>query len=185
MARLSYTTICSLDGYMADEHGDFSWSRPDEDVHQFINDLERPIGTQLVGRRMYEIMRVWEHPEEFGDEPVILDYAAIWQASEKIVYSSTLTEVTTARTRIVREFDSDEVRRRKATADNPISISGPTLAAHALRAGLVDDLHMFIVPWVIGGGLPVLPDGLRLALELRDEHRFGNGTVYLRYAVRD
>lgn len=183
MARLCYTAISSLDGYMADEDGNFGWSEPDEEVHRFINDLERPVGTYLLGRRMYEVMRVWDDPEELGDEPVILDYAAVWQAAEKVVYSTSLEAVTTARTRLVRQFDVADVRRIKEAADAPVSIGGPTLAAQALRGGLVDDVQLVVVPWIVGGGLRALPDGLRQQLELAAERRFANGTVYLHYRV--
>jgi dihydrofolate reductase len=182
MAQLIYAAITSLDGYVADEDGKFDWSAPDEEVHAFVNDLERPVGTHLYGRRMYDVMAVWEHPETFaGDEAVMLDFAAIWQAADKIVYSKTLEAVSSTRTRIEREFDVDAVRQMKATADRDITIGGPTLAAHALEAGLVDVCHLFVTPVVVGGGTHWLPDGLRLKLELLDEHRFTNGVVHLHY----
>jgi dihydrofolate reductase len=185
MTPLVYTSICSLDGFMADESGDFSWSQPDEEIHQFINDLEREVGTSLLGRRLYEVMKVWETTEVFEDDsPILLDFARVWQDQDKIVYSRTLDAVSTTRTRLVREFDADDVRELKEQASAPISIGGPTLAQHALRAGIVDEVRLFLVPHVIGAGLAVLPPGFRVQLELQDERRFGNGTVYLRYAVR-
>jgi dihydrofolate reductase len=154
-------------------------------VHAFVNDLERPIGTYLYGRRMYDTMHVWEHPESFaGDSAVGRDYAAIWQAAEKVVYSSTLDAVSTARTRIERTFDLDAVRELKASAERDISVGGPALAAQALQGGLVDELHLFVNPIVIGGGKPALPDGVLLHLELLDERRFDHGVVHLHYRTR-
>lgn len=182
MAKLIYTTIESLDGYVADEHGKFDWAMPDEEVHAFVNDLERPIGTHLYGRRLYEVMIGWETMHTLPDQtPVALDFAAIWQAAEKIVYSRTLETVSSARTRIEREFDPEAVRRIKAEADRDIAIGGATLAGEAIRAGLVDELHVIASPIVVGGGTPSLPDGVRWELELLDERRFANGVVYLRY----
>jgi dihydrofolate reductase len=172
---LSYTAITSLDGYTADEDGRFDWSAPDEEVHAFVNDLERPIGTYLLGRRMYEVLAVWETMDD--DEPVIRDYAQIWRAADKVVYSRTLDDVSSERTRIEREFDPEAVRR----IEGDVSIGGGELAAHAIRAGLVDELRLFVSPVVVGGGNPALPDGVRWKLELVDERRFGNGVVYLRY----
>lgn len=186
MAKLIYSAIGSLDGFTADEHGDFQWSAPDLEVHSFVNDLERPIGTYLLGRRMYEVMTVWESLDNFVDAgPVEADYAAIWQSAEKIVYSTTLTAASTAKTRIERSFDANTVRALKEKATSNISVGGPELAAHALRAGLVDELQVFVVPAVIGRGKHALPDDVRLDLELLDERRFGNGTVYLHYRIRD
>jgi dihydrofolate reductase len=182
VARLIYSTIASLDGYVADASGSFDWAAPDDEVHAFVNDLERPIGSYLYGRRMYEVMAVWEHADAFADQrPVMQDYAQIWQAAEKIVYSRTLQAPQTARTRIERTFDPDAVRRLKADSARDISIGGPGIAAHALAAGLVDELHLLLVPAVVGGGTPSLPDDVSLRFELLDERRFGNGTVHLHY----
>ncbi len=184
MAKLICTAITSLDGYVADEAGSFDWSVPDEEVHAFINDLERPIGTYLYGRRLYEVMVAWETIDTGPDqEPVMRDFAAVWRAAEKVVYSRTLETVTSARTRIERVFDPDKVRRMKATAGRDITVGGPELAAQALEAGLVDECQVFVSPMVVGGGKQFLPDGLRIKLELLDERRFGNGVVYLRYGV--
>jgi dihydrofolate reductase len=184
MAKLIYSTIGSLDGYVADETGNFEWAAPDAEVHAFVNDLERPIGTYLFGRKMYETMVYWENPPVDDDtSPIERDYTAIWQAAEKIVYSTTLGAPTSARTRIERSFDPAAVRRMKAEAESDISIGGPHLAAQAFRAGLIDELQVFVTPFVIGGGNAALPDGLRRPLELLDERRFGNGTVYLKYRV--
>lgn len=185
MGRLIYSTIASLDGYVADEEGRFDWAAPDEEVHTFVNDWERPIGTYLFGRRMYEVMRVWESPDMRSAEQSapVRDYAQIWRSADKIVYSSTLESVSTRDTRLERTFDPDAVRRLKASAERDLTIGGPTLAAHALRAGLVDECHLFLTPVVVGGGTAALPDGLFLPLELLDERRFGSGVVYLRYRV--
>ena len=185
MSHLVYTSICSLDGYAADVHGDFSWSQPDEEVHRFVNDRERGIGTYLLGRRLYEVMKVWEEPDFAEGEEILLDYAAVWQAADKVVYSSSLEAVSTPRTRLERTFDADEVRALVQSADAPVSVGGPTLAEHALRAGLVDELQLYVVPWVIGGGLAVLPDGFRVQLDLQEEHRFESGVLFLRYTVRN
>jgi dihydrofolate reductase len=182
VAKLIYLTIASLDGYVADEDGKFDWAVPDEEVHAFVNDLARPIGTELYGRRLYEVMIGWETMHTLPDQtPETLDFAAIWQAAEKVVYSRTLETVSTARTRIEREFDPEAIRQMKAEADRDISIGGATLAAEAIRAGLVDELHVIANPIVVGGGLPSLPAGVRWELELLDERRFANGAVYLRY----
>jgi len=174
---LTYTAIASLDGYVNDADGRFDWSAPDEEVHAFVNDLERPIGTHLYGRRLYEVMAVWETLDD--DAPVMRDYAQIWRAADKIVYSRTLDAVSSERTRVEREFDPEAVRRMKAEGD--FGIGGAELAAHAIRAGLVDELRLFVSPVVVGGGTPALPDRVRWELELVDERRFGNGVVYLRY----
>jgi dihydrofolate reductase len=184
MADLIYSTIASLDGYTADEHGNFGWAAPDAEVHQFVNDLERSIGTYLYGRRMYETMAVWATPEVFADQsPVTLDFSQIWQQADKIVYSRTLESASTARTRIERDFDPEAIRRLKAAAESDISVGGPSLAAHAIRAGLVDVYQLFVAPVVVGGGTRALPSGVRLALELADERRFASGFVYLAYRV--
>ncbi len=185
MAKLIYTAITSLDGYVADEAGNFDWSAPDEEVHTFVNDLERPAGTYLYGRRIYEVMLYWETAHTVaGQPPFIQDYAAIWQAADKIVYSKTLETVSSARTRIERDFDPKAVRQMKASAGRGISVGGPDLAAQALRAGLVDECHLFVSPVVVGGGKRVLPNNVRLKLELLDERRFSNGAVHLHYRTR-
>ena len=185
MAKLIYSAITSLDGYVADEDGTFDWSEPDEEVHAFANDLERPIGSHLYGRRLYEVMVAWESPELLAHEqPVIRDYARIWQAADKIVYSKTLESVSSERTRIEREFDPDAIRQLKASAGRDITVGGPELAAEAFAAGLVDELHLFLTPIVVGGGKQGLPDGVRVELELLGEHRFGNGVVHLHYRTR-
>jgi dihydrofolate reductase len=181
MARLIYSVITSLDGYVADEHGNFDWAVPDEEVHAFVNDLERPIGSYLYGRRMYEVMVAWETLSDRS--PVMLDFAQIWRAADKIVYSTTLETASSARTRIERAFDPEAVRQMKAAAERDITVGGPNLAAQALAAGLVDECHLFISPIVVGGGTRSLPDGVRVPLELLDERRFGNGVVHLRYRV--
>jgi dihydrofolate reductase len=182
MARLIYMAITSLDGYVADPTGNFDWAEPDEEVHAFVNDLERPIGTYLYGRRMYEVLVAWESDDIVVDQPpYIHDFASIWRAADKIVYSKSLESVSSARTRIERTFDPDAVRQMKASADRDLSVGGPDLAAQALRAGLVDEIQLFLSPIVVGSGNPALPDGVRLELELLDERRFGNGVVHLRY----
>ena len=185
MAKLIYSTIASLDGYIADEDGNFDWAEPDEEVHRFVNDLQRPLGTYLMGRRMYEVMRYWETADTVaGQSDYMLDFAEIWQAADKVVYSRTLETPSTARTRIERDFDPQAVRQLKESAAADLSVGGPDLAAQALRAGLVDESHLFLSPVVVGGGNRAFPDGLRLGLELLEERRFGNGTVYLRYHTR-
>jgi len=182
VAKLIYMAIASLDGYVTDEDGNFDWAQPDEAVHAFVNDLERPIGTHLYGRRLYEVMAGWETMHTLPDQtPETLDFAAIWQAAEKIVYSRTLQTVSSARTRIEREFDPEAIRQLKAEADRDISIGGATLAGEAIRAGLVDELHLLVNPIVVGGGTPSLPGDVRWTLELLDERRFANGVVHLRY----
>ena len=184
MAKLIYFAIASLDGYVADEDGGFGWGRPDEEVHAFVNELERRIGTYLYGRRMYEVLVAWETPDAPAfQEPVLQDYAAIWQATEKIVYSTTLESVSSARTRIERTFDPEAVRELKAGAERDLTVSGPNLAAQALGAGLVDELHLILAPVVVGGGSRAFPDDVPVELELLDERRFGNGMVYLRYGI--
>ena len=180
MAKLIYSAITSLDGYVADEDGSFDWAVPDEEVHTFINDLERPIGTYLYGRRLYEVMVGWETVPA-DQRPVMQDFAEIWQAADKVVYSRTLAAVSSARTRIEREFDPEAVRQMTATAGRDITVGGPDLAAQAIKAGLVDECHLFVTPIMLGGGKQSLPDSVRVKLKLLDEHRFGNGVVYLRY----
>jgi dihydrofolate reductase len=181
LARLSYTAITSLDGYVADATGSWDWSVPDEEVHTFVNDLERPIGIHLYGRRLYEVLQAWETMDD--PAPAMRDYATLWRAAEKIVFSRTLEEVSSARTRIEREFAPEAVRALKDAADTDLGIGGPHLAAEALRAGLVDEVGLLVSPVVVGGGNPALPDDLRIDLELLDQRRFGNGVVYLRYRV--
>ncbi len=182
MAKLIYSAITSLDGYVADEDGNFGWAEPDEEVHTFINDLARPVGTYLYGRRMYEVMVGWETDPKLAEQsPVMRDFAELWQAADKIVYSTTLETASTARTRIERDFAPSAVRRMKAAAGRDITVGGPELAAHAVRAGLVDQCHLFLTPIIVGGGKQSLPDDVRLKLELLDERRFAGGVVYLHY----
>jgi dihydrofolate reductase len=182
MARLIYSAIASLDGYVADQNGNFDWAAPDDEVHAFVNDLERPIGTYLYGRRMYEVMAGWENADAFaGESPLMRDFADIWQAADKIVYSTTLDTVSSDKTRIEQDFDPEAIRQMKARAAADISVGGPGLAGQALEAGLVDELHLFLTPVLVGGGKQSLPDNVRLQLELLDEHRFGNGVVHLHY----
>jgi dihydrofolate reductase len=184
MAKLIYTALMSLDGYIADEDGSFDWAEPDEEVHRFVHDLERSVGTYLLGRRMYDVMVYWE-TVPLEDEPAyIQDFAEIWRASDKVVYSRTLEAPSTGRTRIEREFDPDAVREMKATLDHDLEVAGPGLAQHAIRAGLVDEWHFTLAPVVVGGGTAVFPDGIRIDLELVDERRFGNGMVYVRYRTK-
>jgi dihydrofolate reductase len=185
MAKLIYTAISSLDGYVADAEGNFDWSVPDEEVHRFVNDLERPIGTYLLGRRMYEVMRYWDSASTDNDEPSAgQEYAKIWQSTDKIVYSKSLDRVSAGKTRIEREFQPEAIKHLKATATRDVSVGGPTLAAQALKLGLVDECHLFLSPVVVGGGNPALPDNVRLGVELLDERRFGNGVVHLHYRVK-
>jgi dihydrofolate reductase len=183
MARLIYSAIASLDGYIADEQGGFDWSAPDDEVHAFANDLLRPVGTQLYGRRMYEVMRAWETMAAGPDEPVIADFARLWRESDKVVYSRTLTAVSTARTRLARDFDAAAIGHLKATAPRDLSVGGAGLAAHAFAAGLVDDIHLLLSPIIVGGGTAALPAGVRAGLELASQRRFGNGVVHLHYRV--
>ncbi|GAB3605088.1 dihydrofolate reductase family protein [Conyzicola nivalis] len=181
MGKLIYTGITSLDGYIADEAGNFDWSVPDEEVHAFVNDLERPIGTHLYGRRLYEVMRVWQTMPVEGSPAEIADYAQIWRAADKIVYSNSLAEVSTPKTRLERGFDPADIRALKQSEERDLSIGGPGLAASAIEAGLVDEFAVFVSPVVVGGGTRYLPDRAKLGLELVDERRFGNGVVYLSY----
>ncbi len=182
MAKLIYSAIASLDGYVADDEGNFDWAAPDEEVHAFVNDLERTVGTYLYGRRIYDVMVYWETAHTLADQPAVIRHSAeIWQAADKIVYSRTLEKVSSARTRIERDFGPEAVRQLKARAGRDISVGGPDLAGQAIEAGLVDELHLFVVPAVVGGGNRWLSDNVRLKLELLDERRFGNGTVHLHY----
>jgi dihydrofolate reductase len=185
MPKLIYSMLTSLDGSVEDEHGGFGWSAPDEEVHFFINELESSVGTYLYERRMYETMVYWETAHTVRDQPqFVLDWARQWQAAEKIVYSRALAEPRSARTRIEREFDPGAVRRLKADAKHDITVNGPELAAHAIRAGLVDEFQMFVYPVIVGGGKRFFPDGVRLDLELVEERWFREGVVVLRYVVR-
>ena len=185
MARLIYSTIASLDGYVADETGNFDWAAPDDEVHAFLNDLTRPVGTFLLGRKMYEVLLPWETPETFADQSeVIRDFAGIWRAADKVVYSRTLEAPASARTRIERDFNPDAVRQMKASAGADLSIGGPELAAEAITAGLIDEWQLYLTPVVVGGGTRALPDGVRVDLELLEERRFAGGVVLLRYRAR-
>jgi dihydrofolate reductase len=184
VAKLIYSAITSLDGYVADKDGNFEWAAPDEELHSFVNDQERPIGTYLYGRRMYEVMAFWETAHTLADQPrFIEDYARIWQAADKVVYSRTLPSVSTEKTKLVREFDPEEVSRMKALARSDLSVGGPDLAGQAIRWGLVDEIHLFLNPVVVGGGNRALPDDVRVDLELIDDHRFGSGVVHLHYRI--
>ena len=185
MAKLIYSAIGSLDGYVEDASGAFEWAAPDEEVHAFVNELERPIETYLYGRRMYETMVFWETADPDGDRPAVAgEFAAIWQAAEKIVYSRTLEAVSSARTRIERELDADAVERMKQSSGSDISIGGAELAGQAIAMGLVDELQLLLVPVVVGGGKRALPDDVRAPLELLDERRFESGVVFLHYRIR-
>lgn len=184
MGRLIYSAMGSLDGYLADEQGTFQWAAPDEEVFAFLNDAERAVGTHLYGRRMYEVMVYWETAPTGADQPPVLrDWATIWQGLDKVVYSRTLDKVSTTRTRLEREFDPAAVAELKASSARDLSIGGAALAAHAIRAGLVDELQLYLAPIIVGGGTRLLPDHARLGLRLEDERRFNGGTVYLRYGV--
>jgi dihydrofolate reductase len=184
MARLLYVAITSLDGYVAGEHGEFDWSAPDHEVHAFVNDLQREIGTLLLGRRMYDVLQVWETMGTPDAEPVVRDFARSWLAADKIVYSRSLDAAATARTRIERRFDPEAIRQMKAAAIRDLGVGGADLAGQALRAGLVDDVHLVVNPVLVGGGTRALPDGVRADLALVDEHRFDSGVVHLHYRIR-
>jgi dihydrofolate reductase len=181
MAKLIYSTLMSLDGYVNDADGGFDWAMPDEAVHAFVNELHRPIGTYLYGRRLYDVMLAWETWDTTDESAVTTDWANDWRATDKVVYSTTLESVASGRTRLERTFEPDAVRQLKASADRDLAVGGPDLAGQAFRAGLVDDLHLIASPVVVGGGTRALPDGVRLDLELVDERRFGNGVVYAHY----
>ena len=182
MARLVYSMITSLDGYVEAADGDIDWGAPDDEVHSFVNDLQRPIGTYLYGRRMYETMVYWETAHEVPGQPAVaLDYAEIWRRADKIVYSKTLDRPTSARTRIERDFLPEVVRQMKTSVERDITVAGPELAAAAIRAGLVDELQLFVTPIVLGAGKPAFQGGVRLSLELTEQRRFTAGTVFLRY----
>jgi dihydrofolate reductase len=179
LAKLIYSAIASVDGYVADEDGNFGWAAPSAELHSFINELERPVGTHLYGRRMYEVMTYWETVDS-GDD-IERDYAQIWRAADKIVYSTTLDGVSSERTRIERAFEPEAIEQMKASASSDISVGGPELAGHALRAGLVDECHLFLNPIIVGAGTPALPSDVRLELELVDERLFAGGVVHLQY----
>jgi dihydrofolate reductase len=182
VARLIYSAIASLDGYVEDADGKFDWAAPDEEVHAFVNDLERPVGTYLYGRRMYETMVPWETIDD--ESPVMRDFAELWRAAEKVVYSRTLDGVSSARTRIERDFDPEAVRGLKKSSQHDLGVGGADLAGTAIAAGLVDEYHLFLVPVIVGGGKRALPDGVHVTLELLDERRFAGGMVHLRYSTR-
>ena len=182
MTKLIYSAIASLDGYVEDEQGRFEWAAPDDEVFAFINDIERPIGVYLYGRGMYETMVFWE-TEGSDQSAVMRDFAEIWRAAEKIVYSRTLQTVSSARTRFERDLDTDAIHRLKGTSESDISIGGAELAGQAMAAGLVDELHLFLVPIVVGGGKPALPGNVRAQLELMDERRFRSGVVHMHYRI--
>jgi dihydrofolate reductase len=185
MAKLLYVMNASLDGYVADEDGNFDWGAPGEEYYAFLNDLVRPVGTYLYGRRLYELMAVWEtDPAAAARSPGTREFAAIWQAADKVAYSRTLAAAATTRTRIERDFDPDAVRRLKAAAEGDLTVGGPDLGAQAVSAGLVDEVHLFVWPVVVGGGKRCLPDRVRFQLELLDERRFGSGVVSLRYRTK-
>ncbi|TMG64167.1 MAG: deaminase [Chloroflexi bacterium] len=176
-----YSAISSLDGYVTDKNGNFDWAAPDEEVHAFVNDLERPVGTYLYGRRMYDVMVAWE-TMQLDDQPEVMrDFAEIWRAADKIVYSNSLETPSSARTRVERVFDPEAIRQLKSSAVSDISLGGPTLAAHAIKEGLVDEYHLLVVPVVVGGGVAAFPKDFHLKLELLDERRFRSGVVHLHY----
>jgi dihydrofolate reductase len=184
MAKLIYVSNVSLDGYTEDEHGSFDWTAPDDELFVFITDLVRPVGTYLYGRRMYDTMAVWEtDPALAAQSELMADFAKVWQAASKVVYSTTLDATSTARTRLERSFDPDSVREMKASASSDLMVGGPRLAANAFKAGLVDECHLLIRPVLVGGGKPALPRGTRADLELLDDRRLGAGVVYLRYRL--
>jgi dihydrofolate reductase len=184
VGKLIYLSIASLDGSIADQDGNFDWAEPDEEMHTLVNDLERSVGTFLFGRRMYEVLVAWETMDLTDQPSFIRDFAEIWRAADKVVYSKTLTTVSSARTRIEPDFDPDAVRRMKASDERDLSIGGPALAAQVIEAGLVDEYHLFLVPVVVGGGTRFFPNDVRLDVELLDERHFGNGTVYLAYRTK-
>ena len=185
MGVLIYTAAISLDGYLNDEHGRFDWAEPSEEVHAFVNDLERGVGLYLYGRRMYDVMSFWDLPSpDIDDEAVMVDYQQLWRAARKIVYSSTLDAVASENTTIERVFDPEVVAELVGRSGTDVSIGGAHLAAHALRAGLVGEIRMLVNPVIVGGGTSFLPDGVRIDLELLEQRGFENGTVYLRYSVR-
>jgi dihydrofolate reductase len=183
VAKLVYSILASLDGYVADESGNFGWAAPDSEVHRFVNDLERSIGTMLLGRRMYDVLVAWETWDTSSEPDVIKDYASLWRTADKVVFSRTLERAASAKTSIERDFDPAAVRRLKSAAKRDLSIGGPELASLAFRAGLVDECHLFLMPVVIGGGKRALPQGTRLQLQLLGERRFASGAVHVHYRV--
>ncbi len=186
MAKLIYVANVSLDGYMEDAHGGFEWTEPADEVFSFITDLLRPVGGYLYGRRMYETMAVWEtDPTLAAQSKLMADFANVWQTADKIVYSSTLPGVSTAKTQLERRFNPDAVRDMKMSAASDFTVGGPTLTAHAFPAGLVDECHLFVYPLLVGQGKPAFASDVAAELELLDEHRFGNGVVYLRYRTQN
>jgi dihydrofolate reductase len=184
MARLIYSALASLDGYVADRDGTFDWAAPDDEVHRFVNDLQRQVGTMLLGRRMYDVLVAWETMDTAGQPGSIRDFADLWRAADKVVYSRTLERAASARTRIERDFDPEAIRRMKASSDRDLSIGGPDLAAQAIKARLVDELDLLLSPISVGGGTRALPDDVEARLELLDERRFDSDVVYLRYRIR-
>jgi dihydrofolate reductase len=184
VGRLIFAAIASLDGYIADERGNFDWAAPDEEVHAAVNDLQRSIGTMLLGRRMYEVLVPWETMDTTGQPSVMADFAAQWRETDKVVYSRTLDDVSSARTRLERDFDPETVRRMAASAERDLSVGGPDLAASAFAAGLVDEYHLFLNPVIVGGGTRALPDKVQMPLELLDERRFESGVVHLHYRAQ-
>ena len=184
MAKLIYVINLSLDGYIEDAHGSFNWTEPSDEVFAFITDLVRPVGTHLLGRRMYEMMAVWEtEPGLAAQSELMADFANVWQAADKVVYSTTLDGVSTTNTRLERRFDPDSVREMKASAARDVAVAGPTLAAQAFHAGLVDECQLFVYPVLVGDGKPAFPSDAQIRLDLLEERRFGNGVVYLRYRI--
>ena len=184
MVKLIYVSNVSLDGYTEDEHGRFDWTATDDELFALITDLVRPVGTYLYGRRMYDTMALWEtDPGLAAQSELMADFANVWQAADKVVYSTTLDAVSTAKTRLEHSFDPASVRALKASAASDLTVGGPHLAAHARKAGLVDECHLFIRPVLLGGGKPALPSDTRAELELLDDRRLGNGVVYLRYRI--
>jgi dihydrofolate reductase len=182
MAKLIYSAIASADGYVEDAGGNFDWAAPDEELLAFVNDLERTVGTYFYGRRMYETMRYWETAHTVPSQPsLVREFASIWQAAEKIVFSKTLESVSSAKTRLERNFDPGMVRRLKSATEHDMTVGGADLAGQAIKAGLVDELQLFLVPVLVGSGKRALPDGARSALDLLDTRRFAHGAVYLRY----
>ena len=184
MAKLIYSAITSLDGYTADKHDNFDWAEPDPEVHSFVNDLQRPVGTYLFGRRMYEVMVAWESMNVPGQPAYVRDFADLWHTADKIVYSRTLEKASSGKTQIERNFDPAAIRQMKARADRDITVGGPQLAAQAFKAGLVDEIHLILTPIIVGGGNQALPDDVRLQLELIDERSFANGFVHLHYRTK-
>jgi dihydrofolate reductase len=184
MAKLIYSAITSLDGYIADKHDNFDWAEPDPEVHSFVNDLQRPVGTYLFGRRMYEVMVAWESMSVPRQPAYVRDFADLWRTADKIVYSRTLEKASSGKTQIERNFDPAAIRQMKARADRDITVGGPQLAAQAFKAGLVDEIHLILTPIIVGGGNQALPDDVRLQLELIDERSFANGFVHLHYRTK-